>query len=169
MEHRIVHILWTGGLESTYRVCELSKTDCVVQPHYIIFKGIRKSQRYELKAIKKITEILKKDQRTKATILPPIVISLDDQNQIEDYPDIKEAQFLLETSKYYKSRQYSIFARFARQEKLKLEEIGDGSGDPLFYGILLLIEFFSLPLRCFLHSIVCLVAIENIVGLEYIM
>ena len=30
-----------------------------------------------------------------------------------------------------------------------LKETGDGSGDPLFYEILLLIESFSLPLRCF--------------------
>lgn len=121
MEDRIVHILWTGGLESTYRVVELSKTDCVIQPHYIIFEGIRKSQKYELKAIKKITEILKKDQRTRATILPPIVFCFNAQNRIEDYPDIKEAQLFLETNKNYRSRQYSMFARYARHEKLKLE------------------------------------------------
>ena len=35
----------------------------------------------------------------------------------------------------------------------EFEETGDGSDDPLFYEILLLIESFSLPLRCFFYIV----------------
>ena len=34
-----------------------------------------------------------------------------------------------------------------------IKETGDGSDDPLFYEILLLIESFSLPLRCFFYIV----------------
>ena len=87
MEKRVVHILWTGGLESTYRVVELSQTDCIIQPHYIIYKyrGKRESKDYELRAIHKITDILRKDERTRATILPPIIFNFNDEgNKTED-------------------------------------------------------------------------------------
>lgn len=124
MEERVVHILWTGGLESTYRVVELSQTDCIIQPHYIIYKyrGKRESKDYELRAIHKITDILKKDKRTKATILPPIICNFNDENnKTEDYQDIKEAGVILATIKGCVSRQYLMFARYARNENLKLE------------------------------------------------
>lgn len=123
MEKREVHILWTGGMESTYRVVELSKTDCVIQPHYIIYKyrGKRKSKDYELRAIRKITEILKKDDRTRATIMPPIIYDFNVQDAIEYYPDIREAGVILEKMKGYVSRQYLMFSCYARHENLKLE------------------------------------------------
>ena len=116
---RVVHILWTGGLESTYRVVELSRTDCVIQPHYIIVKELRKNHNYELKAIQKITEILKRDERTKATFLPPIIFN--EQKELEEYPDISEAWYILESMKNCTSRQYQVLSRYARQENLKLE------------------------------------------------
>ena len=69
MDNRIVHIFWTGGLDSTYRVVELSRQACVIQPHYIIIDG-RKTVKNELKAISDITAILNSDKRSKAKILP---------------------------------------------------------------------------------------------------
>lgn len=119
----MIHILWTGGLESTYRVVELSRTDCVIQPHYIIYKyrGKRKSKEFELRAIRKITEILKIDPRTKATIQPPIVFDFNNHHEIEEYSDIKQAAIILDTMKGCKSKQYVMFACYARHENLKLE------------------------------------------------
>lgn len=65
MKKREVHILWTGGLDSTYRVVELSKTDCVIHPHYIIITS-RRTVSNELRSISDITAILNSDKRTRA-------------------------------------------------------------------------------------------------------
>lgn len=36
MKPRIVNILWTGGLDSSFRVIELSQMEVIIQPYYII-------------------------------------------------------------------------------------------------------------------------------------
>ena len=123
MQKRMVHILWTGGMESTYRVVELSKTDLCIQPHYIIckYRGNRKSKDYELRAIRKITEILQKDKRTKAAIMSPIIYDFNTQSAIDFYPDIREAGVILENMKGYVNKQDLMFSCYARHENLKLE------------------------------------------------
>ena len=37
-EKRIVNIFWTGGLDSTFRIVELSQRQCTIQPYYIRLK-----------------------------------------------------------------------------------------------------------------------------------
>ena len=117
MEKREVHILWTGGLDSTYRVVELSRTDCVIHPHYIILTG-RRTVKKELKAISKITTILNSDKRTIAKLLP---VETCPKNEVKTYADIQSAWELLHETKYFNSTQYSMLACYARQKKLKLE------------------------------------------------
>lgn len=116
MDNRIVHILWTGGLDSTYRVVELSRQKCVIQPHYILTS--RRTVENELRAIREITAILNSDKRTIAQLLPVEIFSKYD---LEEYPDIQMAWDLLHEKKDFKSRQYPLLTRYARQKKLKLE------------------------------------------------
>ena len=116
MDNRIVHILWTGGLDSTYRMVELSRKKCVIQPHYVIVN--RKNIKNELKAISAITRILNSDKRTIAEIRPVETFSKHD---LEVYPDIQSAWEMLHEKKDFKSQQYPLFTRYARQKKLKLE------------------------------------------------
>ena len=117
MEKREVHILWTGGLDSTYRVVELSKTDCVIHPHYIIITS-RRTVENELKAMSEITTLLNGDKRTIAKLLPVETFPMSD---LEAYADIQSAWELLHERNKFNSTQYSLLARYARQKKLKLE------------------------------------------------
>ena len=72
MEKIIVNLFWTGGLDSTFRLCELSREPIIIQPYYEISQ--RKSTKYELKAMKKILDSLKFKKSTNAEILPLICI-----------------------------------------------------------------------------------------------
>ena len=117
MQKREVHILWTGGLDSTYRVVELSQTDCVIHPHYIIING-RGTVENELKAISDITDILNSDERTIAKLMP---VETFPMTELEMYADIQSAWNHLHEKKYFNSSQYPLLARYARQKRLKLE------------------------------------------------
>ena len=117
MDNKIVHVLWTGGLDSTYRMVELSRQKCVVQPHYIIITS-RGTVENELRAISDITAILKSDKRTIAEIRP---VEIFPMSELQKYADIQSAWELLHETKYFNSTQYALLARYARQKKLKLE------------------------------------------------
>lgn len=117
MQKREVHILWTGGLDSTYRVVELSRQECIIQPHYIIING-RSTVENELKAISDITDILNSDERTIAKLLP---VETFPMNDLDEYADIQSAWEMLHEKKHFNSTQYPLLARYARQKQLRLE------------------------------------------------
>lgn len=117
MQKREVHILWTGGLDSTYRVVELSRQECIIQPHYIIING-RSTVENELRAISDITDILNSDERTIAKLLP---VETFPMNDLDEYADIQSAWEMLHEKKHFNSTQYPLLARYARQKQLKLE------------------------------------------------
>ena len=71
-----VTILWTGGWDSTYRMVMLSQRDIIIQPVYVKTTG-RKSYTYELQAMDEIRKMLEKKDKTKAEILPTIVVSME--------------------------------------------------------------------------------------------
>ena len=66
MNSDIVEIFWTGGYDSTFRICQLSRENVIVSPYYLSDK--RKSEAYELGAIKKITDKIRQDKNTKAVL-----------------------------------------------------------------------------------------------------
>ena len=111
MDNRIVHILWTGGLDSTYRMVELSREKCVIQPHYVIVN--RMNIKNELKAIHDITAILKSDKRTIAEIRP---VEIFPMSELQEYADIQMAWEFLHEKKKFNSSQYHNLARYARQK-----------------------------------------------------
>lgn len=111
-----VNILWTGGLDSTYRVLELSRLPVIIKPYYIWDKT-RGSIKQELNAMKKISHDIAVNPATKAKLLPVNVVMDSD---IKDDPEITNAWKVL-NEKYALGSQYDYLARFAKQNGLKLE------------------------------------------------
>ena len=115
-EERIVHILWTGGLDSSCRIAELSRQDVIVQPYYILDQT-RGSVREELKAISTITNIIRGDVNTVCDLKDVIVIG---KNEIKNDKSITDAWISFH-EKYKLGVQYDWLARFAKQKSLILE------------------------------------------------
>lgn len=72
-----VRILWTGGWDSTFRMVELGFRDVIVQPVYVLDPN-RTSHNCELKAMKKILDILRNDSRFVAEYNDLKVFKLED-------------------------------------------------------------------------------------------
>lgn len=108
-----INCLWTGGLDSTYTVAYFSRFEVEIQPYYLLDKH-RDSQKYELKAIEEITEILRADKDTKAKILPLITYPVED---IKKDTEINEAYKRIRDKSGIGS-QYGWLARFAKEHDL---------------------------------------------------
>lgn len=91
---RTYEIFWTGGFDSTYRIVQLSRFPIKIQPVYCtgIAPDIRKSEFYELRAIKQISELLRTKSATKAEILPLKVVY-----SAAHVPSDKSSAFVYET------------------------------------------------------------------------
>lgn len=111
-----INILWTGGLDSTFRMCELSRADVTIQPYYLIDSG-RKSVSFELKAMKRIIKILRESPDTKATINDVKTIPVA---TLEKNDKVAQAQKYL-SDKYGLGSQYEFLANFTKTYGLKLE------------------------------------------------
>lgn len=112
---RKINILWTGGLDSTYRVLELSREDVIIQPYYL--SSVNPSTQYEIKAISELTEIIINRPETKAHFLPIIIVQT---SQIKPDESITAAWEKLHQISSLGS-QYDWIARFADQNNLTLE------------------------------------------------
>jgi 7-cyano-7-deazaguanine synthase in queuosine biosynthesis len=75
-ETEVIYVLWTGGLDSSYRVIQLSRLPIQIQPIYVS-DNQRKSVEYELRAIAGITEDIQAHPSTKCNILPLKIIEKD--------------------------------------------------------------------------------------------
>lgn len=87
-------IFWTGGFDSTLRVVQLSRLPIRIQPVYCtgVASDIRKSEFYELRAIKQISELLKSKSETKADILSLKIVHTD-----RNAPKSEDDDFVYET------------------------------------------------------------------------
>ena len=72
------NVCWTGGVDSTFIVTQLSQFPVTIRPFYIKGQTFRQSEPQELEAIATIRELLLADLRTKATILPIVIIEKDE-------------------------------------------------------------------------------------------
>ena len=72
-----IEIFWTGGYDSTFRICQLSRKKVIIQPYYLSDK--RKSETNELNAIKTVTNKLRNNKDTKAIIRDIIYVSMDER------------------------------------------------------------------------------------------
>lgn len=116
MEMKKVNILWTGGLDSSCRIIELSRMNVEIQPYYI-WDTTRGSIKQEIRAMKRITQDVQNHPQTRAIIYPVKIIQ---DCEIKDDAEITKAWTIL-NQKYALGSQYDYLARFAKQYKLKLE------------------------------------------------
>lgn len=82
------NVCWSGGLDSTFLVTQLSQFPVVIQPFYIKGQTFRLSEPQELAAISSIGDLLLNDPRTKAEIRQPEIIEKDDP-RIKDREIVK--------------------------------------------------------------------------------
>ena len=113
---KIYNVLWTGGLDSTFRIAELSLLDCEIQPYYIIDKG-RKSTSNEMKAMSKIRQSLLNKPSTKAKINNVKFVEGDSIPVNE----IITNSYIRLKNKYKLGSQYELFARYASDANIILE------------------------------------------------
>ncbi len=75
-----INLLWTGGWDSTFRLCQLSQQNVEVQPVYFRFGECfdRKNEQQEIQAQTKILAILRQKPNTKASILDPVRLTEQD-------------------------------------------------------------------------------------------
>lgn len=111
-----IDLLWTGGLDSTYRLIELSRRSCVVQPHYIL--DSRKSRNKELYAMYTILRLLRKNKNTYAVLRDPLLI--EKESLVKDN-DIFDSWMMLFPGKGTGSMQYYTLAKYAAHNNLHLE------------------------------------------------
>ncbi len=107
------NIMWTGGLDSTYTMIVYSHYDIEIQPYYL--RHGRKSEKYEFKAMEEIREELLNNEKTKAKILPLIVIGEED---IPSDSEVEAAYSRLKAQGGLGS-QYDWIARYARHNDVE--------------------------------------------------
>ena len=88
-ERQLIHLFWTGGFDSTYRLLEIVlEKKLPVQPHYLI-DSARLSTRIEINTIRKIKQILfEKYPFTQQLILPTLFMETAD---LQPNREIKQA------------------------------------------------------------------------------
>lgn len=112
-----INILWTGGLDSSFRVIELSQMSGIdIQPYYIVDPA-RSSRNNELRAIRDITTIIRMHKQTKAILRDLKLIQLSD---IKPNYKITDAFERLH-EKYVIGHQYDLIARYAEQNNIRFE------------------------------------------------
>ncbi len=110
-----INILWTGGLDSTYRVLELSTQDVTIQPYYLA--SVNPDTEREIQAIHELTEIILRRPEAKCELHPVKVVYAD---SIAPDEAITSAWEKLHRASHLGS-QYEFIARFAAQNNLVLE------------------------------------------------
>lgn len=85
---RTHYVCWSGGVDSTFVITQLSQFPVEIQPFYIKGQTFRRSEPQEREAIETIRELLKNDPRTKAKLLPIIYFEKDDP-RVKDHEAVK--------------------------------------------------------------------------------
>lgn len=113
---RKVYILWTGGLDSTYRMIQLSRINVIIQPIYNCGNNLDTKSKYELKAMNSIMEDLKNHPQTKAEILPLMKLT----EKVTQNKDISKSYEYL-NKKYKIGIQYRAIAQKLKDKNIQAE------------------------------------------------
>lgn len=98
------NVCWSGGVDSTFIVTQLSQFPIVIHPFYIKGQTFRLSEPQELDAIASIRDLLLNDPRTKAEILPPEIVEKNDL-RIKDHEIVKaHRRIYMRNLQTYKTR-----------------------------------------------------------------
>lgn len=116
-----IHLLWTGGWDSTFRLIDLVlMRKCRVQPHYIL-DASRRSTDHELHAMTELRNLLeRRDVGVRDRLLPTHFRDLQkirpDARISRAFETLRERNFI--------GKQYEYLARFARELELEDIEVG---------------------------------------------
>lgn len=137
----IVHIFWTGGFDSTFRLCQALLDDRkIVQPYYMLVKvdncktcygSTRKNKAKELETMDTIIRLLKQAHPIRSKNLRKLRII----NHIPENPSITNAFYKLRLHNYNrKYNQYEAMCRYAVGHNIMMEIgsvgiFGDGGGN----------------------------------------
>ncbi len=105
--------MWTGGLDSTYTMIVYSRYEVEIQPYYL--KNGRRSEKYEIQAMREIEKDILLHKETKAKILPLIII---EPGEIPRDPEVEAAYLRLKEEGALGS-QYDWIARYARHHDVE--------------------------------------------------
>ena len=115
-----VHLLWTGGWDSTYRLLYLLREDKQVQPHYII-DPLRSSVDHELRAMEAIRERVSKEGEKLPGALLPTEIS-EKASSVQSRKVQKAYNAIVKTM--YIGDQYMWLADYCEARGIEGMEIG---------------------------------------------
>lgn len=92
MTKPIANVMWTGGFDSTYRILQLSFHDTIIQPYYFYYQG-RRSRDLEVATVKKLTEMIRRRDTTKAELRDVIIRDVEslyplDEDIVKAYAEI---------------------------------------------------------------------------------
>jgi hypothetical protein len=127
---KTINVFWTGGFDSTFRICQLLTfyPSFLIQPIYLKFpiddsinkRVLRRNQSFELRSIQKITkQINKQFSKTASNLLPIIVFH-------KEIPIDKEISFIFHQL-YYQEKmrrpinQYSYMMQIAKLLNTKID------------------------------------------------
>lgn len=115
-----VHLLWTGGWDSTYRLVQLLWQGRQVQPHYIIDPG-RPSSGHELRAM----EAIRQQIDNQADQLPGTLLAteISEKAAAVQNPEIHDAYNAI-IKETYIGDQYMWLADYCKTRNLAAMEIG---------------------------------------------
>lgn len=115
-----VHLLWTGGWDSTYRLLYLLREGREVQPHYIIDQG-RRSADFELRAIEAISKrIHGLSSELSGTLLP---VRISEKKPSVQNREVEEAYDAI-VKEMYIGDQYMWLADYCQSNGIEGMEIG---------------------------------------------
>ena len=116
---KVVHLLWTGGWDSTFRLLELLFEERrIVQPHYVMRS--EQCSGTEIDTMAKIRRHLSRNYPEQRKFLQPLIIKDD----ISIKPNQKIAEEFEKLNKEIKiNEQYQILARYCVQKKISEAEL----------------------------------------------
>jgi len=80
------YVLWTGGMDSSFRMCQLACRDVEVQPVYLVLRK-RDNVCNETNARRKMLQLLRRRRDTRAILHDPLEIRLED---LPDNPELED-------------------------------------------------------------------------------
>lgn len=114
-KQKTVHVFWTGGWDSTFRMLQLSQKELIIQPYYL--KDDRHSEQFELAAIDAITKQILSLPSTLCTIEPLITKKVseleEDATITQAYKRIRN-DFLILSNGDKLGSQYEWLAKFSK-------------------------------------------------------
>lgn len=124
------NILWTGGWDSTFRICDLVIIKKIsVQPFYIIDSN-RSSNSVELETMKKIKKNIYRDfPYTEGLIAEPVLIRIEEISENNEITN----KFNNLTKKSFMGSQYDWLARFSEENNINNLELSIHKDDNAEY------------------------------------